>query len=182
MVLLWAPTSLGRGEQCGAGDPHGFEAPPVRFGAATDQFWGGGCSFSDMLQLINTPDNDFSGLFDAPFAAPDSTVSPGLPPTPTTYLGPSKPPPTGNVFPAPPVLPTFTPQPPTPLLPAPVPPAAPGVKEEPVAVPSSQPQPGVMLTPSFVPASPGQFSSQPVVGFQNQHSFPGEDLGWIGNV
>uniref|UniRef100_A0A8V0Z1U7 Sterol regulatory element-binding protein 1 n=1 Tax=Gallus gallus TaxID=9031 RepID=A0A8V0Z1U7_CHICK len=126
----------------------------------------------DMLQLINTPDNDFSGLFDAPFAAPDSTVSPGLPPTPTTYLGPSKPPPTGNVFPAPPVLPTFTPQPPAPLLPAPGPPAAPGVKEEPVAVPSSQPQPGVMLTPSFVPASPGQFSSQPVVGFQNQHSFP----------
>lgn len=51
-----------------------------------------------------------------------------------------------------------------------------------MAVPSSQPQPGVMLTPSFVPASPGQFSSQPVVGFQNQHSFPGEDLGWIGNV
>lgn len=41
-----------------------------------------------------------------------------------------------------------------------------------MAVPSSQPQPGVMLTPSFVPASPGQFSSQPVVGFQNQHSFP----------
>lgn len=126
----------------------------------------------DMLQLINTPDNDFSGLFDAPFAAPDSTVSPGLPPAPTTYLGPSKPPPTGNVFPAPPVLPTFTPQPPAPLLPVPGPPAAPGVKEEPVAVPSSQPQPGVMLTPSFVPASPGQFSSQPVVGFQNQHSFP----------
>lgn len=45
MVLLWAPTSLGRGEQCGAGDPHGFEAPPVRFGAATDQFWGGGLFF-----------------------------------------------------------------------------------------------------------------------------------------
>lgn len=41
-----------------------------------------------------------------------------------------------------------------------------------MAVPSSQPQPGVMLTPSFIPASPGQFSSQPVVGFQNQHSFP----------
>ncbi|POI23860.1 hypothetical protein CIB84_012392, partial [Bambusicola thoracicus] len=80
---------------------------------------------------------------------------------------PSKPPPTSNVFPPPPVLPTFTPQPPTPLLPA-----APGVKEEPAAVPSSQPQPGVMLTPSFVPASPGQFSPQPVVGFQNQHSFP----------
>uniref|UniRef100_A0A8C3LVZ5 Sterol regulatory element-binding protein 1 n=1 Tax=Chrysolophus pictus TaxID=9089 RepID=A0A8C3LVZ5_CHRPC len=126
----------------------------------------------DMLQLINTPDNDFSGLFDVPFPAPDSTVSPGLPPAPTSYLGPSKPPPTGNVFPAPPVLSTFTPQSPTPLLPAPGPPAAPGVKEEPAAVPSSQPQPGVMLAPSFVSASPGQFSPQPMVGFQNQHSFP----------
>ncbi|NXS55990.1 SRBP1 protein, partial [Brachypteracias leptosomus] len=53
-----------------------------------------------------------------------------------------------------------------------------GVKEEPVAVPSSQPQPpGVMLAPSFVPASPGQFSPQPLVGYQNQHSFSGEDLG-----
>uniref|UniRef100_A0A8C9L6Y4 Sterol regulatory element-binding protein 1 n=1 Tax=Pavo cristatus TaxID=9049 RepID=A0A8C9L6Y4_PAVCR len=126
----------------------------------------------DMLQLINTPDNDFSGLFDVPFTAPDSTVSPGLPPAPTTYLGPSKPPPTGNVFPPPPVLSTFTSQSPAPLLPVPGPPAAPGVKEEPAAVPSSQPQPGVMLAPSFVPASPGQFSPQPVVGFQNQHSFP----------
>ncbi|OXB68757.1 hypothetical protein ASZ78_002172 [Callipepla squamata] len=133
----------------------------------------GAVYFSDMLQLINTPDNDFSGLFDAPFTAPDSTTSPGLPPTPTSYLGPSKPPPTGNVFPAPAVLSTFTPQSPTPLLPAPVPPAAPRVKEEPAAVPSSQPQPGVMLAPSFVPASPGQFSPQPMVGFQNQHSFPG---------
>ncbi|XP_042684036.1 sterol regulatory element-binding protein 1 isoform X2 [Centrocercus urophasianus] len=126
----------------------------------------------DMLQLINTPDNDFSGLFDVPFSAPDSTVSPGLPPAPTSYLGPSQPSPTGNVFPAPPVLSAFTPQSPTPLLPAPGPPAAPGVKEEPVAVPSSQPQPSVMLASSFVPASPGQFSSQPMVGFQSQHSFP----------
>lgn len=41
MVLLWAPTSLGRGEQCGAGDPMASR-PPMRFGVATDQFWGGG--------------------------------------------------------------------------------------------------------------------------------------------
>ncbi|NWV99172.1 SRBP1 protein, partial [Machaerirhynchus nigripectus] len=50
----------------------------------------------DMLQLINTPDNDFSGLFDSPFSAPDSAVPPGLPSTPgtlNTFLGPSKPPP-----------------------------------------------------------------------------------------
>ncbi|XP_015732133.1 sterol regulatory element-binding protein 1 isoform X4 [Coturnix japonica] len=128
----------------------------------------------DMLQLINTPDNDFSGLFDAPFTTPDCTVSSGLPPAPTSnvFPGPSKPPPTSNVFPPPPVLSTFTSQSPTPLLPAPGPPAAPGVKEEPAAMPSSQPQPGVMLAPSFVPTSPGQFSPQPMVGFQNQHSFP----------
>ncbi|XP_072205080.1 sterol regulatory element-binding protein 1 isoform X2 [Excalfactoria chinensis] len=128
----------------------------------------------DMLQLINTPDSDFSGLFDAPFTTPDSTVSSGLPPAPTSnvFPGPSKPPPTSNVFPAPPVLSTFTSQSPAPLLPAPGPTTAPGVKEEPVAMPSSQPQPGVMLTPSFVPTSPGQFSPQPMVGFQNQHSFP----------
>ncbi|NWI33671.1 SRBP1 protein, partial [Sula dactylatra] len=127
----------------------------------------------DVLQLINTPDNDFSGLFDSPFGAPDSAVPLGLPSTPgtlSTYLGPSEPPPaapTGSIYPGPPGMPAFTPQPPAPLLPAPTP----GVKEEPAAMPSSQPQPGVMLAPSFVPTSPGQFSPQPLVGYQKQHSF-----------
>ncbi|KAM9222548.1 sterol regulatory element-binding protein 1 [Leptosomus discolor] len=134
----------------------------------------------DMLQLINTPDNDFSGLFDSPFGAPDSTVPPGLPPAPGTlgtYLGPSKPPPaapTSSIYPGPPGMATFTPQPPAPLVPAP------GVKEEPAAVPSSQPQPGAMLAPSFIPASPGQFSSQPLVGYQNQHSFSAVQPGGAG--
>ncbi|CAM9508487.1 unnamed protein product [Bubo scandiacus] len=138
----------------------------------------------DMLQLINTPDNDFSGLFDSPFGAPDSTVPPGLPPAPgtlSTYLGPNKPPPaapTGSVYPGPPGMAAFTPQPPAPLLPAP----APGVKEEPVAVPSSQPQPGMMLAPSFVPASPSQFSPQPLVGYQNQHSFSALQPGGAGQA
>ncbi|XP_064317544.1 sterol regulatory element-binding protein 1 isoform X2 [Phalacrocorax carbo] len=127
----------------------------------------------DVLQLINTPDNDFSGLFDSPFSAPDSAMPLGLPPTPgtlSTYMGPSEPPsatPTGSVYPGPPGMAAFSPQPPAPLLPAPTP----GVKEEPVAMTSSQPQPGVMLAPSFVPTSPGQFSPQPLVGYQNQHSF-----------
>ncbi|NXV46103.1 SRBP1 protein, partial [Uria aalge] len=135
----------------------------------------------DMLQLINTPDNDFSGLFDSPFSAPDSAVPPGLPPPPATlgtYLGPSKTPPaapTGSNYPGPPGMAAFAPQPPAPLLPAP----APGIKEELAAVPSSQPQPGVMLAPSFVPASSGQFSPQPLVGYQNQHGFSGEDLGRV---
>uniref|UniRef100_A0A8C3PIM6 Sterol regulatory element-binding protein 1 n=1 Tax=Calidris pygmaea TaxID=425635 RepID=A0A8C3PIM6_9CHAR len=140
----------------------------------------------DMLQLINTPDNDFSGLFDSPFGAPDNTVPPGLPPAPGTlgtYLGPSKAPPaapTGTNYPGPPGMATFTPQPPAPLLPAA---PAPGVKEELPAVPSSQPQPGVMLTPSFVPASPGpQFSPQPLVGYQNQHSFSAVQPGGAGQA
>ncbi|XP_074696519.1 sterol regulatory element-binding protein 1 isoform X1 [Strix aluco] len=142
------------------------------------------CTFEDMLQLINTPDNDFSGLFDSPFGAPDSAVPPGLPPAPgtlSTYLGPNKPPPaapTGSVYPGPPGMAAFAPQPPAPLLPAP----APGVKEEPVAVPSSQPQPGMMLAPSFVPASPSQFSPQPLVGYQNQHSFSALQPGGAGQA
>jgi len=164
---------LGGGQRGGCGDPFGGAGP----GEPLMAWRGGGC-FSDMLQLINTPDDDFSGLFDLPFGAPDSAVPPGLPPAPATlgtYLGPSKPPPaapTGSVYPGPPGMAAFAPQPPAPLLPAP----APGVKEE-AAVPSSQPQPGAMLAPGFVPGSPGQFSSQPLVGYQNQHSFSGEDLG-----
>ncbi|NXX39214.1 SRBP1 protein, partial [Tricholaema leucomelas] len=138
----------------------------------------------DMLQLINTPDNDFPGLFDSPFGAPDTAMPPGLPPTPgtlSTYMGPNKPPPaapTSSVYTAPPGMATFTPQPPAPLLPAP----APGVKEEPVAIPSSQPQPGVMLAPSFVSASPNQFKSQPLVGYQNQHNFSAVQPGGTGQT
>lgn len=128
-----------------------------------------------MLQLINAPDTDFSGLFDSSFSVPDAAVSPGLPPTPgtlSTFLPPTTAPPaTSSVYPGPPGVVPFTPQPPAPLLPAP----APAVKEEAVAVPSSQPQPGVMLTPSFIPTSSSQFSPQPVAGYQSQHGFSGED-------
>ncbi|XP_056359038.1 sterol regulatory element-binding protein 1 [Oenanthe melanoleuca] len=142
----------------------------------------------DMLQLINTPDSDFSGLFDSPFSAPDSAVPPGLPSSPgtlNTFLGPSKPPPavpTGSAYGGPPGMATFTPPPPAPLLPAP----PLGVKEEPSVVPSSQPQPqpqpGVMLAPSFVPASPSPFSPQPLVGYQNQHSFSAVQPGSTGQT
>ncbi|NXI12762.1 SRBP1 protein, partial [Irena cyanogastra] len=140
----------------------------------------------DMLQLINTPDNDFSGLFDSPFSAPDSAVPPGLSSTPgtlNTFLGPSKPPPaapTGSAYAGPPGIATFTPPPPAPLLPAP----SLGVKEEPSVVPSSQPQPqpGVMLAPSFVPASPSPFTPQPLVGYQNQHSFSAVQPGSAGQT
>ncbi|NXH48591.1 SRBP1 protein, partial [Dicaeum eximium] len=140
----------------------------------------------DMLQLINTPDNDFSGLFDSPFSAPDSAVPPGLPSTPgtlNTFLAPSKPPPaaaTGSAYAGPPGMATFTPPPPAPLLPAP----PLGVKEEPPVVPSSQPQPqpGVMLAPSFVPASPSPFTPQPLVGYQNQHGFSAVQPGSAGQT
>ncbi|NXC83481.1 SRBP1 protein, partial [Cercotrichas coryphoeus] len=140
----------------------------------------------DMLQLINTPDSDFSGLFDSPFSAPDSAVPPGLPSPPgtlSTFLGPSKPPPaapTGSTYGGPPGMAAFTPPPPAPLLPAP----SLGVKEEPPVVPSSQPQPqpGVMLAPSFIPASPSPFSPQPLVGYQNQHSFSAVQPGSTGQT
>ncbi|XP_054126613.1 sterol regulatory element-binding protein 1 isoform X2 [Melozone crissalis] len=146
------------------------------------------CTCEDMLQLINTPDNDFSGLFDSPFSAPDSAVLPGLPSAPgtlSTFLAPSKAPPaapSGGAFAGPPGMGTFTPPPPAPLLPAP----ALGVKEEPSVVPSSQsqpqPQPGVMLAPSFVPASPSPFTAQPMVGYQNQHSFSAVQPGSAGQT
>ncbi|NWW30033.1 SRBP1 protein, partial [Panurus biarmicus] len=140
----------------------------------------------DMLQLINTPDNDFTGLFDSPFSAQDSAVPPGLPSNPgtlNTFLGPSKPPPappTGSAYAGTPGMATFTPPPPAPLVPAP----SLGVKEESSVVPSSQPQPqpGVMLAPSFVPASPSPFSPQPLVGYQNQHSFSAVQPGSAGQT
>ncbi|NXU49392.1 SRBP1 protein, partial [Turnix velox] len=136
----------------------------------------------DMLQLIDTPDNDFSGLFDSPFGAPDSTMAPALPPPPTTlstYLGPGQSPPaapTGTNFPGPLGMGTFTPQPSAPLLPPP----ASGVKEELAAVPSSQP--GVMLATSFIPTSSSQFGTQPMVGCQNQHSFSAVQPGGAGQA
>lgn len=140
----------------------------------------------DMLQLINTPDSDFSGLFDSPFTAPESAVPSGLPSTPgtlNTFLGPSKPPPaasSGSTYVGSPGMAAFAPQPPAPLLPAP----SLGVKEEPSVVPSSQPQPqpGVMLAPSFVPASPSPFTPQPLVGYQNQHSFSAVQSGSVGQT
>ncbi|XP_061329714.1 sterol regulatory element-binding protein 1 [Pezoporus flaviventris] len=134
----------------------------------------------DMLQLINAPDTDFPGLFDSSFGVPDGTVSPGLLPTPgtlSTFLPPTKAPSaTGTVYPGPPGMVPFTPQPPAPLLPSP------GVKEELVPVPSSQPQPGVMLTPSFIPTSSSQFSPQPVVGYQSQHGFSAVQPGAVGQT
>ncbi|NXO01927.1 SRBP1 protein, partial [Rhinopomastus cyanomelas] len=137
----------------------------------------------EMLQLINAPDSDFSGLFESPFGGPDPAVPAGLPPTPGTlgtYLGASQSPsattstPSGSGYPGPPGMATFAPQPPAPLLPAP------GVKEEPAAVPSSQPQAGMMLGTTFVPTSSGQFSAQPSVGYQNQHSFSAVQPGAAG--
>ncbi|XP_027512439.1 sterol regulatory element-binding protein 1 isoform X3 [Corapipo altera] len=173
-------------------DDAGLEglAPSLGLSGASDIDTALLSDIDDMLQLINTPDNDFSGLFDSPFCAPDSAVPAGLPSTPGTlssYLGPSKPPPatpTGSSFAGPPGMAAFPPQPPAPLLPAP----SLGIKDESSAVPSSQPQPqpqpqpGVMLTPNFVPASPSPFTPQPLVGYQNQHSFSAVQPGGAGQT
>ncbi|XP_064376167.1 sterol regulatory element-binding protein 1 isoform X2 [Dromaius novaehollandiae] len=133
----------------------------------------------EMLQLINVPDHDFPGLFDSPFGAPDGAAPPALPPALGTYAGAGTPPAAAPAaFPGP--LAPFAPPPPAPLLPAPGPPPTPGVKEEPAAVPVGQPPAGVTLAPGFVPASPGQFSPQPLVGYQ--HGFPAVQPGAAGQA
>ncbi|NXG99492.1 SRBP1 protein, partial [Loxia leucoptera] len=43
-------------------------------------------------------------------------------------------------------------------------------------------QPGVMLAPSFVPGSPSPFTPQPLVGYQNQHSFSAVQPGSAGQT
>uniref|UniRef100_A0A8D0L2Z3 Sterol regulatory element-binding protein 1 n=1 Tax=Sphenodon punctatus TaxID=8508 RepID=A0A8D0L2Z3_SPHPU len=135
-----------------------------------------GSCFADMLQLINTQDNDFPGLFDAPFgtgAAPEPPSLPGLGSL-DSYLGPSKPP--ANSL--------FQPLPPPPAFPPPrtagpgLQASPPGVKEESTAMsvgqsPALQPQapPGGTMAPSFIPVSQAQFSTQPLLGYQSQGSF-----------
>ncbi|CAM5086713.1 unnamed protein product [Natator depressus] len=143
----------------------------------------------DMLQLINTQDNEFPGLFDSPFDAPaapmpEASTPVGLPSTAGSldgYLGPSQAPPSApmSMYQVPPPLQSISPQPQLRARPgltlAPSP--ASDIKEEPMALSASQPQPppqpqqGVMTAQSFVPASQGQFTAQPLLGYQNQHGF-----------
>ncbi|XP_016045085.1 sterol regulatory element-binding protein 1 isoform X1 [Erinaceus europaeus] len=135
----------------------------------------------DMLQLINNQDNDFPGLFDAPYAGgqagethPGSpgACSPGnLSPPPITMSSPlegllggpktlpppvSPPPPTPTPVKMYQAASTFTPRP--------------GIKEEPAPLtilqpPTSQPLPGALLSPSFPGPTPSQFSPAPVLGY-----------------
>ncbi|XP_037766449.1 sterol regulatory element-binding protein 1 isoform X2 [Chelonia mydas] len=143
----------------------------------------------DMLQLINTQDNEFPGLFDSPFDAPaapmpEASTPVGLPSTAGSldgYLGPSQAPPSApmSMYQVPPPLQSISPQPQLRAGPgltlAPSP--ASDIKEEPMALSASQPQPppqpqqGVMTAQSFVPSSQGQFTAQPLLGYQNQHGF-----------
>ncbi|XP_030434682.1 sterol regulatory element-binding protein 1 isoform X1 [Gopherus evgoodei] len=141
----------------------------------------------DMLQLINTQDNEFPGLFDTPFGAPaapmpEASTSVGLPSTPSSldgYLGPSQAPSSTPVsmYQVPPPLQSFSPQPQLRAGPGLTVSPASDIKEEPMAVSASQPRPlpqpqqGVMTAQSFVPASQGQFTPQPLVGYQGQHGF-----------
>ncbi|CAM4519734.1 unnamed protein product [Lepidochelys kempii] len=143
----------------------------------------------DMLQLINTQDNEFPGLFDSSFDAPaapmpEASTPVGLPSTAgslDSYLGPSQALPSApmSMYQVPPPLQSISPQPQLRAGPgltvAPSP--ASDIKEEPMALSASQPQPppqpqqGVMTAQSFVPASQGQFTAQPLLGYQNQHGF-----------
>ncbi|XP_039348688.1 sterol regulatory element-binding protein 1 isoform X1 [Mauremys reevesii] len=141
----------------------------------------------DMLQLINTQDNEFPGLFDTPFGAPatpmpEASTPVGLPSTPGSldgYLGPSQAPPSTPVsmYQVPPPLQSFSPQPQLRAGPGLAVSPASDIKEEPMAVSASQPRPlpqpqqGVMTAQSFVPASQGQFTPQPLLGYQGQHGF-----------
>uniref|UniRef100_A0A8C3IA00 Sterol regulatory element-binding protein 1 n=1 Tax=Chrysemys picta bellii TaxID=8478 RepID=A0A8C3IA00_CHRPI len=150
--------------------------------------WAGLGCFPDMLQLINTQDNEFPGLFDTPFGAPatpmpEASTPVGLPSTPSSldgYLGPSQAPPSAPVsmYQVPPPLQSFSPQPQLragPGLTA-SPPAS-DIKEEPMALSASQPRPlpqpqqGLTTAQSFVPASQGQFTPQHLLGYQGQHGF-----------
>uniref|UniRef100_A0A8C0JCN4 Sterol regulatory element-binding protein 1 n=1 Tax=Chelonoidis abingdonii TaxID=106734 RepID=A0A8C0JCN4_CHEAB len=149
--------------------------------------WAGLGCFPDMLQLINTQDNEFPGLFDTPFGAPaapmpEASTSVGLPSTPSSldgYLGPSQVPSSTPVsmYQVPPPLQSFSPQPQLRAGPGLTVSPASDIKEEPMAVSASQPRPlpqpqqGVMTAQSFVPASQGQFTPQPLVGYQGQHGF-----------
>ncbi|XP_065267554.1 sterol regulatory element-binding protein 1 [Emys orbicularis] len=142
----------------------------------------------DMLQLINTQDNEFPGLFDTPFGAPatpmpEASTPVGLPSTPGSldgYLGPSQAPPSAPVsmYQVPPPLQSFSPQPQLRAGPGlTVSPPASDIKEEPMALSASQPRPlpqpqqGLMTAQSFVPPSQGQFTPQHLLGYQGQHGF-----------
>ncbi|CAM4630388.1 unnamed protein product [Caretta caretta] len=143
----------------------------------------------DMLQLINTQDNEFPGLFDSSFDAPaapmpEASTPVGLPSTAGSlngYLGPSQALPSApmSMYQVPPPLQSISPQPQLRAGPGltVTPSPASDIKEEPMVLSASQPQPppqpqqGVMTAQSFVPASQGQFTAQPLLGYQNQHGF-----------
>nr|XP_044987052.1 sterol regulatory element-binding protein 1 isoform X1 [Jaculus jaculus] len=146
----------------------------------------------DMLQLINNQENDFPGLFDAPYAgggavATDPT-SPGASSPLEAFLG-------GAPKAA---TPPMSPPPSTPTalkMYASAPPFSPGsgIKEEPVSLnilqpqpPTPQPPPGAVLPQNF-PPPPLQFSPAPALGYSpagfsgtppssTQQSLPGLSL------
>ncbi|XP_066496663.1 sterol regulatory element-binding protein 1 isoform X2 [Tiliqua scincoides] len=128
------------------------------------------CTFEDMLQLINTDDSDFTGLFETPFgttATPDP--NPHGPSLFSGYLGASNLPPS-NLFQAPAPSPQSFPTPSPPLKPTPM-----DVKEEEplaAAVNPNQPQaplPSARMTAqNFSPGPQAQFSAQPLMGFPSQ--------------
>ncbi|XP_013924230.1 PREDICTED: sterol regulatory element-binding protein 1-like isoform X2 [Thamnophis sirtalis] len=126
--------------------------------------------FVDMLQLITTEDQDFSGLMDTPFG---SQLPPDLNPHgPSLFSSYLEAPSSTSLFHLP------TPSPPSfQALPAAclnMPPSPAGVKEEPLA-PTLSPAQSQLPTsripsPNIVPAAQMPFSTQPLMDFQNQNS------------
>ncbi|XP_060116843.1 sterol regulatory element-binding protein 1-like [Heteronotia binoei] len=132
-----------------------------------------------MLQLINTEDGDFPGLFDVPFggnASPDH--NPHAPGMFGSYLGNSSPSTSGLFQLSAPSQTGFQTLPPsgpnvtsTPM----------DVKEETAAATVNQPQTQIPLArgiaQNFVPAPQVQFSPQPLMGFPSQSGIPAPQPG-----
>ncbi|XP_053132718.1 sterol regulatory element-binding protein 1 isoform X2 [Hemicordylus capensis] len=130
------------------------------------------CTFEDMLQLIDTDQNDFPGLFDAPFstnAAPHP--NPHGPSLFSSYLVDNDL--SSSLFQLPAPAPPNFPPPPT---------ASPNtqtspmdIKEEPLSATVKQLQaqlPPGGTSQSFLPPPQPQFSAQPLMGFCTQNSIP----------
>ncbi|XP_061456173.1 sterol regulatory element-binding protein 1 isoform X2 [Rhineura floridana] len=125
------------------------------------------CTFEDMLQLINTEDSDFPGLFDVPFG-PNATPDPNPhgPSLFSSYLGASNPP-SSSLFHVPGSPPPhFTPLQTDSLNTEPAPM---DIKEESLPAAQAPLPPTGMTAQNFVPASQPQFSAQPMMGFLNHN-------------
>ncbi|XP_070617517.1 sterol regulatory element-binding protein 1 isoform X2 [Erythrolamprus reginae] len=124
----------------------------------------------DMLQMITTEDNDFSGLMDTSFSSqlpPD--LNPHGPSLFSNYLAETAPPSSTSLFHLPAPSPSSFQSLPTACLN--VAPSPADVKKEPtLSPPQGQLPAGRIPSPNIVPAAQLPFPAQPLVDFQNQNS------------